>query len=133
MCNSPSPPPPQPTYWEIFSTNLTPIVFTTLTYFHLSALIFISENLSSYLSEFTLICQNLFLFVKTHFYLSEPVFICQNPLLFVRTYFHLWESLLIYDHLWESIFLSLYENKQVYEYHNLKQIFYHQNIITIFC
>ena len=29
-------------------------------------------------------------------------------------------------------FLSLYENKQAYEYHHLKQIFYHQNMILIF-
>ena len=29
-------------------------------------------------------------------------------------------------------FLSLYENNQVYEYHHLKQIFYHQKQIMIF-
>ena len=76
------------------------------------------------------------IFICVHpFYLSEPLLICQNLFLFVRTYFYLWESLLVYDHLWESflvydhlwksIFLSLYENKYVYEYH-------HQNMIMIF-
>ena len=69
------------------------------------------------------------------FYLSEPLLISQNLFLFVRTYFYLWESLLVYgrlwesflvyDHLWKSIFLSLYENKYVYEYH-------HQNMMMIF-
>ena len=89
----------------------------------------------------------LFLFVRTYFYRSEPILICQN--FFVRQnlfspvcscfylresfilYDHLWKFLLVYDHLWESIFLSLYEKKQVYEYHRLKQIFYHQNINDI--
>ena len=48
----------------------------------------------------------------------------------------MWEPfwiLFVSDHLWESIFLSLYENKQAYQYHYLKQIFYHQNMIMIFC
>ena len=47
-----------------------------------------------------------------------------------------WNSFLVsffYAHLWEFIFLSLYENKLVYESHDLKQIFYHQNKIMIFC
>ena len=43
------------------------------------------------------------------------------------------ESLLIYDNLCESIFLGLYENKQAYEDHHSKQIFYHQKQIMIFC
>ena len=56
--------------------------------------------------------------------------------LFIRIFLnpsYLWESLLIYDHLCESIFSSLYENKQAYESHHLKQLFYHQNTIMIFC
>ena len=36
---------------------------------------------------------------------------------------YLWESHFSYDNLWESIFESIYENKQVYESHHLKQIF----------
>ena len=59
--------------------------------------------------------------------------ISMHLFLFVTICENLFESLLIYDHLWESIFLSLYENKQVDEYHCLKQIFYHQNMIMIFC
>ena len=44
-------------------------------------------------------------------------FICTHLLLFV----------IICD------FLSLYENKQMEEYHHLEHIFYHQNTIMIFC
>ena len=47
----------------------------------------------------------------------------------------MWESFSIsflYYHLWEFFFLSLYENKQPYEYRRLKQIFYRQNSIMIF-
>ena len=57
-------------------------------------------------------CMHLFLFV----------IICENL-------FFLWESfwILICDHLWESNFVSLYENKLVYEFHHLK------HIIMIFC
>ena len=40
--------------------------------------------------------------------------------------FHLW-----FDFIWS--FLSFHENKKAYEYHCLKQIFYHQNTIMIFC
>ena len=63
------------------------------------------------------------LFVRTYFYLCKSLVICEN----------LFESLLIYGHLEESIFLSLYENKLAYEHYHLKQIFYHQNTIVIFC
>ena len=70
--------------------------------------------------------------------ISTPSFLFEiiwESLLFMRIFLnpYLWESLLIYDHLWESVFLSLYENKQAYEYHHLKQNFYHQNTIMIFC
>ena len=68
-------------------------------------------------------------FVRTYFYLWSSVRISFFMGIFLNPY--LWESLLIYDHLWESIFLSLYENKLVYEFHHLKQIFYHQNMIMI--
>ena len=79
------------------------------------------------------------LFTLTYFYLWKSLFIYDNlweSFLFVRIFLnpsYLWESLLIYDHLCESIFLSLWENKQEYEYHYLKQIFYHQNTLMIFC
>ena len=52
----------------------------------------------------------------THLFLLATI--CEN----------VFESLLIYDQLCESVFLSIYENKQAYEYHYLKQIFYHQNM-----
>ena len=72
----------------------------------------------------------------TDMYPYHPTYrasIYMHLFLFVTICENLFESLLIYDHLWESIFLSLYENKQVDEYHCLKQIFYHQNMIMIFC
>ena len=95
-----------------------------------------------YLSEPILICQNLFLFVKTYFlvriyfHLSKSFFICQNLFSSLRISSSLWSSVRISFYLWSSVriyFLSLHENKQVYEYHHLKQIFYHQNTIMIFC
>ena len=49
-----------------------------------------------------------------------------NPL----NLFYLWESLLLFYFIY--FFLSLYENNPAYEYHHLKQIFYHQNTIMIF-
>ena len=94
-----------------------------------------------YLSEPILICQNLFLFVKTYFlvriyfHLSKSFFICQNLFSSLRISSSLWSSVRISFYLWSSVriyFLSLHENKQVYEYHHLKQIFYHQNTIMIF-
>ena len=48
---------------------------------------------------------------------ANQEFICTHLLIFV----------IICD------FLSLYENKQEYEYQHLKQIFYHQKQIMIFC
>ena len=60
--------------------------------------------------------------------------------LFAHIYFHLWSSVrmsfenlfhLWFDFIWS--FLSFHENKKAYEYHCLKQIFYHQNTIMIFC
>ena len=66
------------------------------------------------------------LFIRTNVYLRSSVRISSF-------YKNLFKYLLIYDHLCESIFLSLYENKQAYEYRCLKQIFYHQNTVMIFC
>ena len=80
----------------------------------------------------------------------ENLFFLWVSLFFLRIFLnpsYLWESLLIYDHLWESIwfmiicenlleylfaFYSVYKNKQMYEYHHLKQIFYRQNMTMIF-
>ena len=61
-----------------------------------------------------LICENLFLYM----------IICENLFLFMITCENLLEYLFA--------FYSLFENKQVYECHHLKQIFYHQNLIVIF-
>ena len=58
-------------------------------------------------------------------YLYENHF---KSFLFVRIFFNLF----LYYHLLEFFFLSLYENKQPYEYRRLKQIFYRQNSIMIF-
>ena len=93
---------PQPLYGELFFTNLAPIFFTTFTYLCLCVLLFICENLSSYLPEPIFICQNLFLFVRTYFYQSEPIFICLH-LLSVRIFSCLWSSLRISFYLWYSV------------------------------
>ena len=66
-------------------------------------------------------------FIYTHLFLF--VITCESL-------FFLWEYFWIFSDLWSSVridFLSLYENKQTYESHHLKQIFYHQNAIMIFC
>ena len=55
-------------------------------------------------------------------YLYTFIFICD----------HLWESILFMEIFLICDFLSLYENKQIYEYHHLKQIFCHQKQIMIF-
>ena len=82
------------------------------------------------------------LFVRTYFYLQSSVGVSSfyenlfESFLSVRVSFsceNLFESLLLYNDLWESIFfLSFCENKQVYESHHLKQIFWHQKQIMIF-
>ena len=82
--------------------------FFACTYFDLwESLIIICKKsflIYDHLQEFfwtLLICENLFIFM----------IICENLL----------------EHIFA--FYSLYENKQVYEYHHLKQIYYYQNII----
>ena len=74
------------------------------------------------------------LIIHIYFYLSETIFhflrltfTCKNHFLFMIIFENL------YDHQQDSIFSSLYENKQAYQPHHLKQIFYHQNMIMIFC
>ena len=126
--------PPQLPYGELFSPN----------FFYLHASVFNCVNLLWSSVRISSFCENLFLSMS----------ISKNLFSFVRIFLnssYLWESLLIHAHLLESFlihrcskriceillehlfsFYSLYENKQVYGYHNLKQIFYHQNMIMIF-
>ena len=78
------------------------------------------------------ICTKLFLFCDDLWESLLFMRIFLNLSLSVIIFSSLWLSVKIYDHPCESIFLILYENKQAYEYHHLKQIFYHQNTITIF-
>ena len=59
---------PEIHYRELFFTNLAPIFLTHLLIF---------------------ICVYLLLLVRTSFYLSQPILICQNLFLFVKTYLHL--------------------------------------------
>ena len=123
--------PYQPTYREFTCTHLFLLaiicknLFESLLIFdHLRGSLFIYDHLweSVPLWEFFWIlcfCENLFLFM----------IICENLFL-------LWESFwifLIYDPLCETIFLSPYENKHTYESHHLKHLFYHQNMLMVFC
>ena len=76
------------------------------------------------------------LYYTTNVYSYQPTYqasIYTHLFLFVTICENLFESLFIYDHLFESIFLSLYENKQEYEFHHLKQMLYHQKQMMIFC
>ena len=101
-------------------------------FFHQHTIIFICENLFS----FMIICENLFLtiitcenlslFAKIYFHLSALIFFCENLMIICK---NLFVSMIIC----QNLFSCLYENKQVYEYHHLKQIFYHQNTIIILC
>ena len=75
---------------------------------------------------FMIICKNLFLLWES-FWISSYLW---SPVKNFSFYENLFESLLVNDHLWE---LSLYENKRACESDHLKQIFYHQNMIMIFC
>ena len=73
-----------------------------------------------------------------HIFLSARILISWILFLSACIYFYLWEPTLINDHLWEyfrtsSCFYNLCENKQAYERYHLIYIFYHQNMIMIFC
>ena len=97
-------------------------------------------NMQSFL--FVIICENLFFYQNLFksFLLVRFSSLCENffESFFMGIFFeslvseNLFDYLFIYDHPCESIFLSLYENKQAYEFH-LKQISCHQNMIMIFC
>ena len=56
-----------------------------------------------------------------------------EPFLFVRIFLNPWEFLLFMRIFLICDFLSFYENKLVYKSQHLKHIFYHQNMIMIFC
>ena len=122
------PPHPPPSYGELFSTELAPIFLRhSLIFIYVHLFLFVRT--SFYLSEPILICQNLFLFVKTYFHLCALIFVCENLFLFMIIF----ENLFLFMIICENLFsLSLYEKKQVYEHHHLKQIFCHQNMIMIF-
>ena len=71
---------------------------------------------------------------------ADQEFICMHLFLFVWILDYLWKSLLFVRISLNLFFfmiicanLCLYENKQAYESHHLKQIFYHQKQIIIFC
>ena len=117
-----------PSYGELFSTELAPIFLRhSLIFIYVHLFLFVRT--SFYLSEPILICQNLFLFVKTYFHLCALIFVCENLFLFMIIF----ENLFLFMIICENLFsLSLYEKKQVYEHHHLKQIFCHQNMIMIF-
>ena len=77
---------------------------------------------------FIFICLHSFSSAFTYFYSYEPIFISQNLFLPVCTYSHLSESFKTF-----SCFLQCsWKSSRVYEYHRLKQIFYHQKMIATF-
>ena len=104
------------------------------------------------------ICKNLFLFMMVCKNLFLFMIIYENLFFFARIFSYSWSSVKISSFFSESFwtllicenlflfmmicenflahffaFYSLYENKQAYKYHHLKQIFYHINMIMIFC
>ena len=98
---------------------LLPVLSPAFTYSHLYAPIFICHNFF-YLNALVLI------FIYDH--LRKSFLVYDHLWESIRTFSHLWESILIHDqNLLEHLFafLNLCENKQRYEHHNLKQIFYH--------
>ena len=148
----------QQPYQELFFTKFSINLFTIFTYFHLCATIlpvrtscysWSSVKISSYSwssvrtfsswQEFLLIHDHLwesFIFCKN---LLLVMIVCENLFFFVRIFLnpsYLWESLHINDRLLEFCspffpFYSFYETKQAYEYHHLKQIFYHKNMFCL--
>ena len=127
---------PQPLYGELFFTNLAPIFFYHIylfifvcTSFYLWEPLFLSARAYLHLPEFLFICQNMFLSVRTYFHLCALI-ICENLFLFMIIFENLFLFMIICENLF---FFSLYQNNQAYEYHHLKQIFYHQKTIMMFC
>ena len=96
--------------------------------------------------EIGLIASFTILLMCTSYQPAFRKFICAHVFLFViiwENLFFLWESfwiLLICENLFlfmiicvNLLFLSVYEHKSAYECHHSKQIFYHQNMVMIFC
>ena len=85
------------------------------------------------ITSFTLLLTCILINPPTQVFLF--VTICENLLFLWESFwiFFICVNLLFYDRLCESIFVTPYENKQAYESDHLKQIFYHQNTIMIFC
>ena len=71
------------------------------------------------------------------------IFICVPLLLSVKISSYLWSSVRIFSYSWLIIcenlswnllaFYNLFQNKQAWECHHLRRMFYHQNMIMIIC
>ena len=150
-------------YWRVPPLNSPIKLLITRTYFYLSESLIICVNLfksfrSVRISSF---CENLFKsFLSVRISLNI-FFLCGSFLIFsylwssLRIFWissYLWSHVQISPFLWELIFihenlffswelfflficgnLCLYDNKQAYEFHHLKQISCYQNMIMIFC
>ena len=133
----PPPPFPRPSYRaSIYRHLILPTTICESLFFH--------ENFF-YLWEFVLFHENSFwnfLIRENLFFLWKSFWIFLNG----DNLFFLWksfESFFLSEHLFifvRTLFyfffcenICLYENKPAYECHSLKQIFYHQNMVTIFC
>ena len=75
----------------------------------------------------------LFICIRSDFYLLESLLICENLFIFMIIYENLFLFMIICENLLEHLTFYKLENKQAYEHHHLRSIFYHQNMITIFC
>ena len=78
---------------------------------------------------------HLFLSVCVYCHLHLLIFTYMDLFSYARIYYQLYILILICQNLLK-IFLASYslcENKQVYKHHHLKQIFYNQNMIIMFC
>ena len=91
-----------------------------------SSSIFFYQSSHQFFTFFFFYLCALFLSICTYSYFWELIRICENRFFTVR----ICENIF---HLWKSNFLNLCENKQAYKHHHLTCIFYHQNMIMIFC
>ena len=84
--------------------------------------IYFSTNLVSIFSLHLL----LFICICSDFYLLESLLICENLFLFMIIYENLFLFTIICENLLEHLTFYKLENKQAYEHHHLRSIFYHQ-------
>ena len=88
-------------------------------------------------SLLNLICENLFFLSELFFILEHLFFFMRNSFLFESMSYFSWKLFFIRKHLFffmkTFFYFCLYENKQTYKSHHLKQILFHQNMIMIFC